>query len=205
MVTIDFFVDRKKIKALDCNLFEFSPFVGAVTMSCLNCDKNLAGDSQILFYYKNEKTVYLTIKPEWEVSFEESETVLIHNETKATKETITCRKCDTTVEMVLPFGPSNRHLKTFTYTKMKLENVSYAGQKLYNVYKKLPIETCDTKEIFKDFTPNKNTGRSLVRKKIVKEPVNFNLNIILKRNKNILNGWQNCLPRVVVIIKFSPT
>ena len=71
---------------------------------------------------------------------------------------------------------------------MKLENVSYAGQKLYNVYKKLPIETCDTKEIFKDFTPNKNTGRSLVRKKIVKEPVNFNLNIILKRNKNILNG-----------------
>ena len=92
VVTIDLFVDRKKINALDCNLIEFSPFVGAVNMSCLNCDENLADGSQILFYYKNERTVYLTIKPEWEVFFEESKTVLILlNETKKTKKTITCR------------------------------------------------------------------------------------------------------------------
>ena len=72
---------------------------------------------------------------------------------------------------------------------VKLQNVSYAGQKLYNVYKSLPIKTRDTKEFFKDFTQNKNPGRSLIRKKIIKKPVNFNLNKnILKINKNILNG-----------------
>ena len=67
--------------------------------------------------------------------------------------------------------------------------MSYAGQKLYNVYKTLPIETREAKEFFKDFTQNKSPGRSLVRKKNIKKPVNFNLNInILKINKNILNG-----------------
>ena len=99
-------------------------------MSCLNCDGNLADDSEILFYCKNERTVYSTIKPEWEVFFEESKTVLILYETKKTKKTITCRKWGTVVGMVLPFDLSNRHLKTFTYKKVKLQNVSYAGQKL---------------------------------------------------------------------------
>ena len=52
-------------------------------MNCLNCDENLADGSQILLYCKNEKTVYLTIKPELEVFFEERKTVLTLNETES--------------------------------------------------------------------------------------------------------------------------
>ena len=142
-------------------------------MNCLNCDEYLADGSQIFFYCKNENTVYLTIKPELEVFFEESKTVLILNESDKTKKSITCRKCGTTVGMVLPYGPNNRHLKTFIFKKVKLQNKSYAGQKLYNLYKNLPLENRGTKEFFKDFTQKENPGRSLTRKKIIKEPVNF--------------------------------
>ena len=66
-----------------------------------------------------------------------------------------------------------QNLKTSAFKKAKLQNKSYAGQKLYNFYKNLPLENCGTKEFFEHFTQNEKPGRSLLRKKIIKELVNF--------------------------------
>lgn len=44
---------------------------------------------------------------------------------------------------------------------------------MYNLYKNLPLENRDTKKFLKHFTQNEKPGRRLLRKKIIKELVNF--------------------------------
>ena len=140
-------------------------------MNCFNCDKQIAQDTQIFFYYKSEKDVFLTIKPEEEVFFDAEENVEIVCESK--KKRIKCRHCNFIVGKVLPFGPESYNIKAFACDKVKLDQKSYYGQKWYTLYKTFPIECRDTGDFFQDRIEIQGTMKSSIKKKVIKEPVNF--------------------------------
>ena len=140
-------------------------------MNCHQCDAKLADDSQIFFYYKSEKNVHLTIKPEVEVFFDEDRTLLFSGSGK--KRSISCRNCNDIIGSVLSFGPTSRDIKAFACNKVKLCGKSYKGQKWYNLYQKLPFENRDVQDFFKDPCQVNRMASSPIKKKVVKEPVNF--------------------------------
>ena len=49
-------------------------------MNCFKCSEELARDTDILFYYKSEMDVFLTIKLELELCFEEDKKVARYDE-----------------------------------------------------------------------------------------------------------------------------
>ena len=102
-------------------------------MNCSKCDTNLADISQMFFYYKNDKSVELTIKPEVEILFEEEKTLQIFYDSEKTRYLICCN-CKFVVGMILPFGPNNRDLKVFSCDRVKLAQKLYSGQKWHNIY-----------------------------------------------------------------------
>ena len=140
-------------------------------MNCLKCNAKLADDTQIFFYIKGEKDVYLTIKPEIEALFDHQKTIYTFRESER-KTCLNCCKCDINVGTVLPFGPSNRVLKAFTHDKVKLSGTTSTGEKWYNLCKTLPIEMHDTGNFFKDLSNIQKEERPCIKKKVIDEEVN---------------------------------
>ena len=140
-------------------------------MNCLNCDTNLADISQIFFYYKNDKNVKLTIKPEVEILFEEEKTFRIFYYSEQTRYLI-CSSCKFIVGKIFPFGPNNRDLKVFACDRVKLGEKLYSGQKWHNIYKTLDLENRNTESFFGDSSLIQHPRRS-VNKKVIEETVNF--------------------------------
>ena len=141
-------------------------------MNCLNCSAKLADDTQIFFYTKSEKDVYLTIKPEIEALFDHQKTIYTFRESER-KTRLKCCKCDNNVGRVLPFGPSNRALKAFAHDKVKLSGTSSTREKWYNLCKTLPIEMRDTGNFFKDLSNIQKEERPRIKKKVIDEEVRF--------------------------------
>ena len=142
-------------------------------MNCLSCATKLADISQMFFYYKNDKNVELTIKPEVEILFEEEKTVRIFYDSEKTRY-LMCSNCRFIVGMTSTFGPNNRDLKVFSCDRVKLGQKLYRGQKWYNIYKTLALEYRNTEDFFKDSSLIQNPRRS-VNKKVIEETVNFPL------------------------------
>ena len=140
-------------------------------MNCFKCNEELAQGTDIFFYYKSEKDVFLTIKPELEVFFEEDKKVVIYDESN--KKRLKCLKCDFILGKVLPFGPSNKSIKAFACDKVTVYQKSYYGQKWYNIYKIIPIESRDSGDFFRDCIQIQDPMKSSVKKKVIIEPVNF--------------------------------
>ena len=142
-------------------------------MNCFNCDTNLSDISQLFFYYKNDKSVELTIKPEVEILFEEEKTLRIFYDSDKTRYLI-CSNCRFIVGMIFPFAPNNRDLKVFSCDRVKLGQKLYSGKKWHNIYKTLAIENRNTEAFFKDSSLIQNPRRS-VNKKVIEETVHFPL------------------------------
>ena len=137
-------------------------------MNCHNCDEQFAEDSQIFFSYLCEEHTYLLIKPGQEASFDEDKTIVVFDESIGTRQ-IQCHKCKLNLGKILPFGPSNKYVKAFASTKVKLIYKNHNGQELHNVYSNLPRKNCNTEDYFKASDTKKGT----ITKKVIKEPINF--------------------------------
>ena len=146
--------------------------LGIVKMNCYDCGKELADDSEIFFYVKGQKEVYLAIKPELKTVFEEKKTI-IRSSTSEKKPRIECGKCNSAVGRILPFGPGNWELTSFSCQKVKIRQMSYFGKKWYNIQNMLPIESRDTGNFFKDHTQIQKQKRNSIRKKVFVDPVYF--------------------------------
>ena len=141
-------------------------------MNCYNCGKELADDSEIFFYVKGQKEVYLAIKPELKTFFDEKKTI-IRSSTSEKNPRIECRECNSAVGRILPFGPRNWELTSFKCQKVKIRHMSYLGKKWYNIRNMLPIESRDTGNFFKDHNQIQKQERNSIRKKVFIDPVNF--------------------------------
>ena len=137
-------------------------------MNCHDCDEQIAADSQIFFPYLCKGDVYLLIKPGQEASFDEDKTIVTFDESNGTMN-IQCHKCKLNVGKVLPFGPSNRYVKAFAWTKVKICYKKYVRQELHNVHSNLPLKNCNKEDYFKCSDSEKRT----ITKKVIKDPVNF--------------------------------
>ena len=146
--------------------------LGIVKMNCYNCGKELADDSQIFFYVKGQKEVYLAIKPELKTVFEEKKTI-IRSSTSEKKPRIECSECNSAVGRILPFGPGNWELSSFSCQKVKIRQMSYFGKKWYNIQNMLPIESRDTWNFFKDHAQIQKQKINSIRKKVFIDPVYF--------------------------------
>ena len=146
--------------------------LGIVKMNCYDCGKEIADDSQIFFYVKGQKEVYLAIKPELKTFFEERKTI-IRSSTSEKKPRIECSECKSAVGRILPFGPGNWELTSFSCEKVKIRYISYFGKKWYNIWNMLPIESRDTGNFFKDHTQIQKQERNSIRRKVFIDPVNF--------------------------------
>ena len=149
----------------------FSSRLETSSMNCHHCDAKLADDTQIFFFYKGERNVHLTIKPELEVFFDEDKTLSFSGSGK--KRHIECRNCNDIIGSVLSFGPGSRDIKAFACNRVKLCGKSYQGQRWYNLYQTLPFESRDIQDFFKDPCQVNGMATSPTKKKVVKEPVNF--------------------------------
>ena len=137
-------------------------------MNCHNCNERFAEDSQIFFSYLCEENTYLLIKPGQEASFDDDKTIVVFNESNGAKQ-IQCHKCKLNVGRVLPFGPSNKYVKAFAFTKVKISYKDHNRQEPHNIYSDLSIKNCNTEDYFKASDTEKGT----ITKKVIKEPINF--------------------------------
>ena len=137
-------------------------------MNCHDCGEKFAEDSQIFFSYLCKEVVYLLIKTGQEASFDEDKTAVIFDESNGTRD-IQCRKCKLNVGKVLPFGPSNRYVKAFSWTKVKISYKKHIRQELHNVDSNLPLKNCNKEDYFKASEPEKRA----ITNTVITEPVNF--------------------------------
>ena len=137
-------------------------------MNCHHCNEQFAEDSQIFFSYLCKEDAYLLIKPGQEASFDEDKTIVIFDESNGTRN-IQCHKCKLNVGKVLPFGSSNKYVKAFACTKVKISSKEHNGQEPHKVYSDLHIKNCNTEDYFKASDSEKRT----ITKKVIKEPINF--------------------------------
>ena len=141
-------------------------------MNCHNCGEELADDDQLFFYVKGQKEVYLAIKPELKAFFEEKKTG-IRSSAPEKNPRVECSECNSAVGRILPFGPGNWELTSFSCQKVKVRHMSYFENKWYNIWNMLPIENRDTRNFFKDCTQIQKQERNRIKKKVFIEPANF--------------------------------
>ena len=131
-------------------------------MNCCNCDEKFAEDSEIFFPFTTEGNMYLLVRKGLEASLDEGK--LIVDESKETRQ-VYCRGCGFNVGKVLPSSPSNQHVKAFDHKKVKISEKAETRQEQCNIDGDSPIEDYVTQA--------SDSGINLIKKKIIKEPVNF--------------------------------
>lgn len=135
-------------------------------MDCWKCDEKFAEDSEIFYPSIIEGKVYLLIKEGLQASLYERK--LKVDESKETKQ-IHCHRCDFNVGKILLFGPGNQYPLAFDYDKVKISKKNQIRQEQCNIYKDSSVEHHVTQDSFKA----SDSGTCLIKKKVIKEPVNF--------------------------------
>ena len=135
-------------------------------MDCWKCEENFAEDSEIFCPSLIEGKVYLLIKEGLEASLDEDK--LKVDESKETKQ-IHCHRCDFNVGKILLFGPGNQCAIAFDYDKVKISKKKQIRQEQRNTCKDPPVEHHVAQDSFKA----SDSGICLIKKKVIKDPVNF--------------------------------